>query len=79
MFVLKDFTRRREEMCEFRAHFGAMKRCQTKSFGTNIGTIPENMPTNFEPKRLKPKLDIVEKPRKSFTNMRRATSGTLFV
>ena len=29
---------------------------------TNIGTISRNMPTNFELKRLKPKLDIVEKP-----------------
>ena len=28
----------------------------------NIGTIPKNMPTNFQPKQLKLKLDIVEKP-----------------
>ena len=28
----------------------------------NIGTIPKNMPTNFQLKRLKLKLDIVEKP-----------------
>ena len=27
-----------------------------------MGTIPKNMATNFELKRLKPKLDIVEKP-----------------
>ena len=40
----------------------AMKRCRTKSFGTitNIGTIPKNMPTNFEPKQLKPKLDMTD-------------------
>ena len=30
--------------------------------GTNIGTIPKNMLTNFELKQLKPKLDIVKKP-----------------
>ena len=28
----------------------------------NIGTIPNNMPTNFELKRLKPNLDIAKKP-----------------
>ena len=31
--------------------------------GPNIGTIPKNMLTNFELKRLKPKLDIVKKPK----------------
>ena len=40
----------------------ATKQSRTKSFSTNIGTIPKNMPTNFELKRYKPKLDIVEKP-----------------
>ena len=30
--------------------------------GTNIVTIPNNMPTNFELKQLKPKLDIAKKP-----------------
>ena len=50
------------------AHFGAYlrdeltKRSRTKSFSTNIGTILNNMLTNFELKRLEPKLDIVEKP-----------------
>ena len=39
-----------------------MKQTRSKFFGTNIGTIPEKTPTNFEPKRLKPKLDNVEKP-----------------
>ena len=34
----------------------------TKSCGMNIRTISRNMPTNFEPKRLKLKLDIVEEP-----------------
>ena len=29
---------------------------------SNTGTIPKNMPTNFQLKRLKLKLDIVEKP-----------------
>ena len=47
------------------AYFGANLRdeaIRTKSFGTNIRTIPKNMPTNFELKRYKLKLDIVEKP-----------------
>ena len=39
-----------------------MKQSETKSLGTNIGTIPKNMLTNFELKQLKPKLDIVKKP-----------------
>ena len=38
----------------------ATKRRRTKSLATNIQTIPRNMPTNFEPKRLKPKFDIVK-------------------
>ena len=38
------------------------KQRRVKSLGTNIRTIPKNRPTNFEPKRLKPELDIVEKP-----------------
>ena len=44
------------------AQICATKESQTKSFSTNIGTISKNMPTNFERKRYKPKLDIVEKP-----------------
>ena len=44
------------------AHICAMKQSRTKSFSTNIGTIPKNMLTNFELKRLKPKLDIAKKP-----------------
>ena len=40
----------------------ATKQSRTKSLATNIGTIPKNMPTNFQLKRLKLKLDIVEKP-----------------
>ena len=38
------------------------KQSRTKSLATNIRTIPKNMPTNFQLKRLKLKLDIVEKP-----------------
>ena len=44
------------------ARICATKHYPTKSLATNIGTIPKNMPTNFQPKRLKLKLDIVEKP-----------------
>ena len=44
------------------AHICVTNQSRTKSFSTNIGTIPKNMPTNFELKRLEPKLDIVEKP-----------------
>ena len=44
------------------AHICAIKQSRTKSFSMNIGTILKNMPTNFELKRLKPKLDIVKKP-----------------
>ena len=44
------------------AHICAAKQSRTKSLGTNIVTIPINMPTNFELKRLKPKLDIAKKP-----------------
>ena len=40
----------------------ATKQSGTKPLSTNIGTILKNMPTNFELKRLKPKLDIVKKP-----------------
>ena len=43
------------------AHICATKLSETKSLSTNIGTIPKNIPTNFELKRLKPKLDIVKK------------------
>ena len=38
------------------------KQSGTKSLGTNIESIPKNVHTNFELKRLKPKLDIVKKP-----------------
>ena len=46
------------------AHICVTKQSRTKSFSTNIGTIPKNMLTNFELKRLnlKPKLDIAKKP-----------------
>ena len=40
----------------------ARKRRRAKSLATNIGTIPKNMSTNFQLKRLKLNLDIVEKP-----------------
>ena len=40
----------------------ATKQSRTKSLATSMGTIPKNMPTNFQLKRLKLKLDIVEKP-----------------
>ena len=70
MFVVKDFVRDcfvaqiRAKMC-VRAeipHLCARKRCRAKSLATNIGTIPKNMSTNFQLKRLKLNLDIVEKP-----------------
>ena len=67
MFVHKDFARRRfvAQICAnsgAHAHFGATKRYRTTSSGTNIGTITNNKPTHFEPKRLKPKLDNVKRP-----------------
>ena len=70
MFVAKDFARRRflAQICASscaHAHLAricATKHYPTKSLAMNIGTIPKNMPTNFQPKRLKLKLDIVEKP-----------------
>ena len=73
MFVLKDFvrdcliasSRKYAPKCacapEF-AHICATKQSGTKPLSTNIGTILKNMPTNFELKQLKPKLDIVKKP-----------------
>ena len=72
MFVFKDFVPDCfvAQICAnsgAHAHFGAYLRdeqSRTKSFSKNIGTIPKNMSSNFELKRLKPKLevDIVEKP-----------------
>ena len=69
MFVAKDFARRRFlAHAHFPARMHILARiCVTKhypieSLAMNIGTIPKNMPTNFQPKRLKLKLDIVEKP-----------------
>ena len=44
------------------AHICATKQSGSKSLNTNIRTIPNNMPPNFELKRLKPKLDIAKKP-----------------
>ena len=44
------------------ARIYATKQSRSKSLATNIGTIPKNMPTNFQLKRLKLKLDIVKKP-----------------
>ena len=44
------------------ARIYATKQFRTKSLATNIGTIPKNMPTKFQLKRLNLKLDIVEKP-----------------
>ena len=59
----------RGDMREFRrarmhilARIYATKQSRTKSLATNIGTIPKNMHTNFQLKRLKLKLDIVIKP-----------------
>ena len=43
------------------ARICATKQSRTKSLATNIGTIPKNMPTNFQLQRLNLKLDIVEK------------------
>ena len=71
MFVAKDFARRRflAQRCandpartHILARICATKQSRTKSLATNIRTIPKNMPTNFQLKRLKLKLDIVEKP-----------------
>ena len=72
MFVAKDFARRRflAQRCAnsgAHAHFGAYLRDEAisnkiLSYERNIRTIPKNMPTNFQLKRLKLKLDIVEKP-----------------
>ena len=76
MFVLKDFVRdcfiaqicansgARGARMHILAHICATKQSRTKSFSTNIGTIPKNMLTNCELKRLllKPKLDIAKKP-----------------
>ena len=44
------------------ARIYATKQSRTKSLAANIGTIPKNMPTNFQLKQLKLKLDIVKKP-----------------
>ena len=44
------------------AHLCARKRRRAKSLATNIGTLPKNMSTNFQLKRLKLNLDNVEKP-----------------
>ena len=72
MFVKKDFVRdcfvaqlryapKFAYAPEF-AHICATKRRRAKFLATNIGVIARNIPTNFKPERLKPKLDIVEKP-----------------
>ena len=70
--VVKDFARRRfparrryariTARMHIFARIYATKQSRTKSLATNIGTIPKNMPTNFQLKRLKLKLDIVKKP-----------------
>ena len=57
--VAEDFARCRANMREFRR--ARIFWC-TKSFGTNIGTIPKNMPIIYQFWRLNPKLDIFEKP-----------------
>ena len=70
MFVAKDLlgvaSSRRYARIPARMHLlvriCATKQSRTKSLATNIGTIPKNMPNNFQLKRLKLKLDIVEKP-----------------
>ena len=74
MFVAKDFARRRflAQRCAnsgAHAHFcaylrDATKQSRTKSLTTNIRSnyTKLNVPTNFQLKRLKLKLDIVEKP-----------------
>ena len=75
MFVARDFvrncfrsnasSRRYAPKCacapEF-AHICARKRRRAKSLATKIGTIPKNMSTNFQRKRLTLNLDIVEQP-----------------
>ena len=73
MFVVKDFARRRflarrryaritaRTRMHIFARIYATKQSRTKSLATNIGTIPKNMPHNFQLKRLKLKLDIVNK------------------
>ena len=70
MFVAKDFARRRflaqiyariPARMHILARNCATKQSRTKPLTTNIGTTPKDMPTNFQLKRLKLKLDIVEK------------------
>ena len=70
-FVAKDFARRRflAQICAnsgAHAHFGAYLRDEAisnKILGYKHWNYPkEHMPTNFQLKRLKLKLDIVEKP-----------------
>ena len=54
-----------------------MKQRTAKYLATNVETISvsTNMPTNFEPKRLKPKLDIVEHPE---NRVHRLTDSNVF-
>ena len=72
MFVAKDFARRRvassrryariPARTHILARICATKQSRIESLATNIGTIPKNVPINFQLKRLKLNLDIVEKP-----------------
>ena len=67
MFEPKDFVRHRfvaqisTKICVCRSSRISVRH-RTKSLSTNIGTISKNMPTNFDPKQLKLKRDIIEKP-----------------
>ena len=90
MFVAKDLlgvaSSRRYARIPARVHLlvriCATKQSRTKSLATNIGTIPKNMPTNFQLKRLKLKIDIVEKPENrvhKLTDSNGAPLGTLLV
>ena len=73
MFVFKDFVPDSfvAQICAIscaRAHFGAYLRDEVnpeKSLNTNIGTIPKNMPTNFELKRFKTEARYRQKTWKS--------------
>ena len=59
MFVVKDFFRRR--FAHYSAHLRDKEMPNKILYNTDIQTIFTNMPTNFQPKQFKQKLDIVKK------------------
>ena len=60
------------------AHICARKRRRAKSLATNIGTISKDMPTNFQLKQLKLKLDIVEKLTDSNGALQKIVEGSRY-